>query len=65
MFINFIDVMYDRGIHIIISAAVPIDELYQSGEMKESFKRTLSRLNEMQSVDYLHRHPRRMLAHLF
>lgn len=64
MFINFIDVMYDRGIHIIISAAVPIDELYQSGEMKESFKRTLSRLNEMQSVDYLHRHPRRMLAHL-
>lgn len=61
MFINFIDVMYDRGIKVIISAAVPMNELYLSGEMFESFKRTLSRLNEMQSVDYLGRHPRRVV----
>lgn len=61
MFIHFIDVMYDRGINIIISAAVPLDELYVSGELVESFKRTLSRLTEMQSVDYLSRHPRRMV----
>ncbi len=59
MFIHFIDVMYDRGIKVIISAAVPMNELYLSGEMVDSFKRTLSRLNEMQSVDYLSRHPRR------
>lgn len=61
MFINFIDVMYDRGIKVIISAAVPMEELYLNGEMFEPFKRTLSRLNEMQSVDYLNRHPRRVV----
>lgn len=59
MFIHLIDVMYDRGIKLIISAAVPLAELYVRGEMKDSFQRTLSRLNEMQSVDYLNRHPRR------
>lgn len=61
MFIHFIDVMYDRGIKIIISAAVPLEELYIAGEMKEAFKRTFSRLKEMQSVDYLSRHPRRIV----
>lgn len=61
MFIHFIDVMYDRGIKVILSAEVPVDELYVSGEMKETFKRTLSRLVEMQSVDYLGRHPRRVV----
>lgn len=61
MFIHFIDVMYDRGIKIVISAAVPIDALYVKGEMKDTFKRTLSRLVEMQSVDYLSRHPRRIV----
>jgi cell division protein ZapE len=64
MFIHFIDVMYDRGINIIISAEVAVDELYVEGEMKETFKRTLSRLQEMQSVDYLARHPKRELKEL-
>lgn len=61
MFIHFIDVMYDRGIKVIISAAVPAEQLYLSGELYDTFKRTLSRLMEMQSVDYLHRHPRRIV----
>lgn len=64
MFIHFIDVMYDRGINIIISAEVAVEELYVEGEMKETFKRTLSRLLEMQSVDYLARHPKRALKEL-
>ena len=64
MFIHFIDVMYDRGIKVIISAEVPAEALYVKGEMKQSFKRTLSRLMEMQSVDYLSRHPRRMVQNL-
>jgi cell division protein ZapE len=64
MFIHFIDVMYDRGINIIISAAVAVEALYVEGEMKETFKRTLSRLVEMQSVDYLKRHPKRELIKL-
>lgn len=61
MFIHFIDVMYDQGIKIIISAAVPAEQLYVKGEMLSSFKRTLSRLLEMQSIDYLNRHPRRTI----
>lgn len=61
MFIHFIDVMYDRGINIIISAEVAVEELYLEGEMKDTFKRTYSRLLEMQSVDYLARHPKREL----
>jgi cell division protein ZapE len=64
MFINLIDVLYDRGIKVIISAAVPMNELYQEGELFEPFKRTLSRLNEMQSVDYLNRHPKREVQNI-
>ncbi|KTD64694.1 cell division protein ZapE [Legionella spiritensis] len=59
LLIHFIDVMYDRGIRLILSAAVSLPELYGGGEMSQSFKRTLSRLQEMQSEDYLRRHPRR------
>lgn len=64
MFIHFIDVMYDRGIKVIISAAVPVNQLYVQGEMLETFKRTKSRLEEMQSVDYLGRHPRREMKEI-
>lgn len=61
LFIHFIDVMYDQGIKVILCAAVPVDQLYVKGEMQEAFKRTLSRLIEMQSADYLSRHPRRIV----
>ncbi|MFI4918726.1 MAG: cell division protein ZapE [Legionellales bacterium] len=61
MFIHFIDVMYDRGIKVVISAAVSVEKLYVQGEMISTFQRTLSRLLEMQSVDYLGRHPRRVI----
>ncbi|KGP62641.1 ATPase [Legionella norrlandica] len=61
MFIHFIDIMYDRGIKVIVSADVSVEKLYTNGEMKETFKRTLSRLIEMQSVDYLSRHPHRLI----
>ncbi len=60
LFIYFIDVLYDRGIRLIVSAEVPVEELYQKGRMQEAFKRTSSRLLEMQAVDYLQRHPRRL-----
>ena len=64
LLIHFIDVMYDRGIRLIVSAAVPIEQLYQSGELDKEFQRTLSRLNEMQSADYLSRRQRRQLQAL-
>ena len=53
LLIHFIDVMYDQGVRLIVSAAVPPRELYAKGAMCRSFKRTVSRLEEMQSVDYL------------
>lgn len=57
LLIHFIDVLYDRGIKLILSAAVPLPLLYVQGEMSQEFKRTLSRLQEMQAADYLRRHP--------
>ena len=59
LLIHLVDVMYDRGVCLVISAAVPPADLYVSGAMLTSFQRTLSRLHEMQSADYLSRHPRR------
>ncbi|KTC66470.1 ATPase N2B (nucleotide (GTP) binding protein) (plasmid) [Legionella adelaidensis] len=52
---NLVDVFYDKGIRLILSAAVPLKQLYLSGEVRKSFQRTLSRLEEMQSVSYLRR----------
>lgn len=59
MFIHLIDVLYDQGIKLVLSAEAPAEQLYLGTEQKNAFKRTLSRLMEMQSVDYLSRHPRR------
>lgn len=61
LFIYLIDVMYDRGVNVVINAEVALSLLYLEGEMIEPFKRTLSRLNEMQSKDYLARHPKRVV----
>lgn len=61
LFVHFIDVLYDRGVRLILSADAPLTALYLQGEMSEAFKRTLSRLEEMQSQDYLQRHPRRVV----
>ena len=61
LLIHFIDVMYDRGIRLIVSAAVPAEQLYKEGEMLKEFQRTLSRLEEMQSEDYIRRHQRRQV----
>lgn len=54
-FINLIDEFYDRNVKLLISAAVPIDELYQGKRLAFEFERTRSRLIEMQSRDYLSR----------
>ncbi len=65
LLIHFIDVLYDRGIKLVISAAVPLELLYVQGEMSQEFKRTRSRLQEMQAADYLRRHPWRHEGDLF
>lgn len=64
LFVYLIDVLYDNRVLLIINAQVPILELYGEGEMREAFKRTLSRLQEMQSSDYFSRNQRRLLSSL-
>ncbi|MDQ2994175.1 MAG: cell division protein ZapE [Pseudomonadota bacterium] len=51
-FINFIDILYDRRVRLIISAACPIDQLYTRGRLVIPFTRTQSRLMEMQALDW-------------
>ncbi|MEE9451200.1 MAG: cell division protein ZapE [Gammaproteobacteria bacterium] len=53
--INLVDIFYDQGVHLILSAQVTASALYLQGSERASFQRTLSRLHEMQSQDYLKR----------
>ena len=52
-FVNLVDEFYDHKVKLIISAAVPMQKLYQGSELQFVFQRTQSRLLEMQSHDYL------------
>jgi cell division protein ZapE len=48
-----VDVLYDRRVKLILSAEVPAEQLYTEGQMAHEFARTVSRLNEMQSTEFL------------
>ena len=54
-FINLVDEFYDRNVKLIVSAEVPLKDLYAGGRLEFEFQRTLSRLLEMQSHDFLAR----------
>mgnify|MGYP005989113939 FL=1 len=52
-FIALVDEFYERNVKLIMSAEVELENLYTGGRLSFEFKRCLSRLQEMQSHDYL------------
>jgi len=56
-----VDVLYDHRVKLLLSAEVPAAELYPAGALANEFARAVSRLEEMQSREYL-KSPRRAVA---
>jgi cell division protein ZapE len=54
-FMTLIDELYEHKVTTIVAAADKPERLYPAGDGAFEFERTISRLNEMQSVDYLTR----------
>jgi cell division protein ZapE len=55
-FIQLIDILYDAKVRLIISAALPIDQIYTEGKLLFEFNRTRSRLIQMQSESWEKEH---------
>ena len=54
-FIHLVDELYERNVNLIVSAAASPEGLYGGRRLREPFRRTRSRLVEMQSTAYLGR----------
>jgi cell division protein ZapE len=54
-FMTLVDALYERGTHLVVAAEAPPEALYPEGDGAFEFERTASRLNEMQSKDWVDR----------
>ena len=52
-FINLVDEFYDRNVKVIVTAAQPPETLYEGSRLRFEFERTVSRLQEMRTQEYL------------
>ncbi|WP_241576417.1 cell division protein ZapE [Rosenbergiella collisarenosi] len=57
-FLAMVDEFYERHVKLVVSAQVVLEDIYQGNQLKFEYQRCLSRLQEMQSEEYLR------LAHL-
>lgn len=54
-FIALVDEFYERHVKLVVSATAPLHGIYQGERLRFEFQRCLSRLQEMQSEEYLKR----------
>jgi cell division protein ZapE len=59
-----IDVLYDHKVKLLMSAEVPAEELYTEGVLSNEFHRTVSRIVEMQSREYMQSERRNVMESL-
>ena len=52
-FVTLIDALYEHRVKLFVTAEVLPDDLYPEGDGSFEFERTASRLNEMQSDEYM------------
>jgi cell division protein ZapE len=52
-FVTLIDALYENKVKLLVTAATEPEALYETGDGRFEFERTISRLKEMQSAEYL------------